>query len=308
MVIAKLAQHACLRGQYVITVMSMMGQQTSPVNQPGMAVELCDGAACRARATVGRDRCRVSPGLRLCPACADTLTGDLRIIPDLYEECGRVLGGSDRPREKTSGGAMPGLPFNATAAEVRSAILGVLASWSALVAEERRVQPPRRQPGPLAAFLARHIEWLAAHAAAADASHELASVARWAGRVAFRDSFSRVRIGPCVEAACPGELVAFLRPQDPASLAQIVCSAEAGHAWPGDQWLRLGLLMDKTVPAPTGGERWLSAADIARLWNIAPGSVYRMASEQRWRRRSTSGRTSYHAVDVGDSMARRVSR
>jgi hypothetical protein len=250
----------------------------------------------------------VRPGLRLCANCTDTLTADLRMLPGLYDECGRVLGGSDRPREKTSGGAMPGLPFNATAADVRSEILGILASWSALVAEERHMRPPGRQAGPLAAFLAGHAEWLAAHTAAAEASQELASVARWAGHVAFRDSFRRVRIGPCVEAACPGELVAFLRSPDPASLAQIVCSSDSGHAWPGDQWLRLGRLMDEAALATTAGERWLSAADISRLWNIAPGSVYRMASEQRWRRRSTSGRTFYHAADVGDSMARRMSR
>ncbi len=43
---------------------------------------------------------------------------------------------------------------------------------------------------------------------------------------------------------------------------------------------------------------WVSAGHIARLWRIPPGSVYRHAGEQRWRRRTRGGRTYYHGGDV----------
>ncbi|NDZ68021.1 helix-turn-helix domain-containing protein [Streptomyces cyaneofuscatus] len=42
----------------------------------------------------------------------------------------------------------------------------------------------------------------------------------------------------------------------------------------------------------------MTTADISTLWKIAPGSVYRMASEQGWRRRGHQGRTYYHEGDV----------
>ena len=200
---------------------------------------------------------------------------------------------------------MPGLPFNATAADVRSAMLGILVSWSALVVEERRVTAPRRDIGSLAAFLSRHADWLAAHAAASEVSQEMAAVVRWARKVAYSEFPRQVRVGKCTEAGCPGDLVAMLRPQSRASSARIVCGADPGHAWTGDQWLQLNRRIYQ-APTPAAalpaaaGERWLSVADICALRDIAPGSVYRLASERRWRRRRLSGRTYYAATDIGD--------
>ncbi|MCF3104177.1 hypothetical protein IPZ58_21665 [Streptomyces roseoverticillatus] len=53
------------------------------------------------------------------------------------------------------------------------------------------------------------------------------------------------------------------------------------------------------------GTRWISAADIARLWGIAPGSVYRHASQAQWRRQTRTGRTYYHEADVQRTLESR---
>lgn len=58
-------------------------------------------------------------------------------------------------------------------------------------------------------------------------------------------------------------------------------------------------------PAPT---RWLSAMDISRLWAIPSGTVYRLANEQGWRRRSRARRTYYQEVDVQHTFDQRESR
>ncbi|MBA6437044.1 hypothetical protein H3T12_21670 [Streptomyces sp. GMR22] len=43
---------------------------------------------------------------------------------------------------------------------------------------------------------------------------------------------------------------------------------------------------------------WLTAADISRLWGMAPGSVYRLANEGNWRRQRRGRKMYYHAGDV----------
>jgi hypothetical protein len=42
----------------------------------------------------------------------------------------------------------------------------------------------------------------------------------------------------------------------------------------------------------------LTAAEIASLWRIPRGSIYRYAHMHRWRRYTNAGRTYYHPDDV----------
>ncbi|MGH3720753.1 MAG: hypothetical protein ACRDRI_18290 [Pseudonocardiaceae bacterium] len=244
-------------------------------------------------------------GSRLCRACRDELATGLESLPGLYNECGRQLGGSDRPRGDTTGsGSMPGMPFNAAAADVRTRILSILGSWSGMVAEKRRVTAPERAVGELVTFLGRHVDWIAAHAAAAEATDEVAQLARAARRVAYPDPVRRVAIGGCVEVGCSGELVAFVHPQEPLLPAEIRCDVDPRHSWLEHHWMQLGHRMD-TVPSGATATRWFSAADISRLWGIPTGSVYRLASEQQWRRRNQARRTYYHEVDVLQAFGKR---
>jgi hypothetical protein len=252
----------------------------------------------------------VVAGLRLCRACRDELATGLESLPGLYSECGHRLGGSDRPRGNATGsGSMPGMPFNVAAADVRARILSVLASWSGMVVQERRVTAPERSVEALVTFLGRHVDWIAAHATATEATDEVAQLARAARRVAYPNPVRRVAIGGCVEVGCGGELVAFVHPQEPLLPAEIRCDADPCHSWLEHHWMQLNHRMGavSSIAAATA-TRWLSAADISRLWGIPPGSVYRLASEQRWRRRNQAHRTYYHEVDVLQAFGQRKPR
>lgn len=145
----------------------------------------CEGITCRRSEASGRPRGLAVAGTRLCSACVLRLTGGLTRLPSLYDECGLLLGGTDRPRERTSGGggSLRGLPFNTAAAEARSVILGVLRSWAGLVVGERIVAAPRDTVAGVVEFLIRHAGWLAAHEAAGELSEEVARAVRRAGYV-----------------------------------------------------------------------------------------------------------------------------
>ncbi|MER7406714.1 hypothetical protein ABT373_30655 [Streptomyces sp. NPDC000070] len=213
-------------------------------------------------------------------------------------------------RQRTSGGPLPGMPFNADAAEARAAIVTVLSSWAGLVAETRRVTPPERTIDELAGFLGRHAHWLAAHVAAADATTEFAALVRQAQRVLGTLASHRVKLGPCPEPSCPGTLNSPAWPAALDSAPSVRCSANPAHLWQGDDLLRLGRTRSPSDPhrpsSPT--TTWLTAADIAHLWSISPGSVYRLANERNWRRERRGARVSYHGKDVYDTMRTRHSR
>ncbi|HEY3896167.1 MAG TPA: hypothetical protein VGL88_12440 [Pseudonocardiaceae bacterium] len=179
-----------------------------------------------------------------------------------------------------------------------------------MVAEERRVTAPERSVAALVTFLGRHVDWIAAHVAAADATDEVAQLVRAARRVAYPNPVRRVVVGGCVEAGCDGELVALVYPQEPLLPAEIRCDVDPRHSWFERHWMHLSHRMDPAPSMDTTATttRWLSAADISRLWSIPAGSVYRLASEQRWRRRTQARRTYYHEADVLHAVGGRKPR
>jgi hypothetical protein len=90
---------------------------------------------------------------------------------------------------------------------------------------------------------------------------------------------------------------------DAARPAEVVCSADSVHNWPTEEWVRLSSHLSR--PAGTG-RRWLSPTEVARLWRVATGSVYRLASEHEWTRQSRGGRVYYSADDVQRTFTARV--
>jgi hypothetical protein len=275
---------------------------------------LCVGIHCQLRYEAGRSRHRVLADCLICLVCREKLTSGLSSLIGLYAECGRLLdatgGGPAALRAKVSGRLAPGLPFNARAAETRTEILDVLEAWSAMVVDERRVSPPRRGVVDLAEFLRRHVDWIAAHPAAADATDEVARLVRSARQVVDPVRVRRVPIGTCVERGCDGQLHAVVSLNESSAPAQISCDVESGHSWSEHQWYELSRLLARESSGGGGSgpqaPRWLSAADIARLWRIPSASVYRFASEQEWRRHKQAGRTFYHAGDVQDTLSQRA--
>ncbi|MEV7281114.1 hypothetical protein [Streptomyces sp. NPDC093111] len=297
---------------------------------------VCVGEDCRRSAVDGGGKRRVRPDLRLCPPCLGRLVAALEELPGLYAACERVLGGAGPARgsgeRRGTGGRPAGIPLNGPAAEVRSAIVATLGSWSGLVADERGFPAPRRTPVHLAAFLLRSAEWLAAHPAVADATRELDRLVGAARRVA-REPVRHLPVGPCVEPGCTGGLAVV------GGTRRILCDADPAHQWASHEWTRLRRAMpgqrvpaqgaarvpaqgtalgqaqsapqvpaQAAPPAPEPVERWLTARDIADLWGAPTGTVYRLASEQRWRRRNRCGRTYYAESDVHGSFSGRRPR
>ncbi|BFU42687.1 hypothetical protein [Krasilnikovia sp. MM14-A1004] len=279
----------------------------------------CAGIRCRARSRGGEPE-RVGAQSRLCSSCRSDAARDLRALPGLHEECALALSGSTERQVRTStGGAAPSMPFNANAAEARRTVVDVLGSWAAMVAEERRVRAPRPDPAGLAAFLGRHLDWLAAHPAAAEFSDEMARLVRTAHHAAYATASRQVGLGRCVEPGCAGELVATLRPGERSRPAEIVCRADPAHRWGDNQWLDLNRRMTARTPtsqtahlpneprtAPAQAARWFTVAEVAQLWRVASGTVYRLASEDRWQRRTRNGRAFYLESDVSRTFARRA--
>lgn len=276
----------------------------------------CQGEGCRRRTADGRSRRRTAEVGRLCRPCREHLDAGLAELAHLYEECGRMLAGAapGSLRERTTGGDLPGLPFNGAAADVRARMVSVLGSWSGLVAQERGFASPPRTVAALTAFLRRNGDWLAAHPAAAEATEETARLVRAGRRAAFPDRARSIRLGACPESGCSGSLTVAVRTTDRDtgrdSGQAVVCDADPAHRWTSDQWSELSDTMDSgragAAPAAAPTERWLTAADIARLWHTPTGTVYRLASEQRWRRRRRAGRTYYSETDVRTCFDRRA--
>ncbi|MFE1360982.1 MULTISPECIES: helix-turn-helix domain-containing protein [Streptomyces] len=259
----------------------------------------CEGAGCRRGAgALAPDL--AAPGSRLCPTCRLALHHDLRRLPALYEQCGELLTGTSRPLDRTSGGPLPGMPFNTAAADARSAIVGTLRGWAALTIDEGPTDRiPEDTPARLTVFLLRHADWLAAHPAAGELSAEAARCVRRARRVIDPGRRGGTRIGDCVMSGCSGTVVTLAESGAPGGALQVGCTADPAHRWSGREWLRRGRPDGARQPAAVS---WLTARDIALLWGIAPGSVYRRASEDRWRRSTRGGRTYYHRLDVEASL------
>ncbi|MFI2242281.1 hypothetical protein [Streptomyces chrestomyceticus] len=268
----------------------------------------CESAACAPHRHTPHQQQPAQPGSRLCRACLAHLLADLGRLPGLYETCGQLLGGHSpaATRERTSGGPLPGMPFNTTAADIRSAILGVLGSWARLVTEARAVTPPGRTARTLASFLAGHAEWLAAHPAAGDAAAEVAQLVRRAERLTV-PARRLITIGRCPEEGCPGLLRSAVDPEGPHAPSEVRCDADPAHRWTGDRWAQLSRRLRAGDPGRAGGATmtWLTAADISRLWGVALGSVYRLAGEGNWRRRRLGRRTYYHEGDVRQTCEKR---
>ncbi|MDT0344941.1 hypothetical protein [Streptomyces litchfieldiae] len=173
-------------------------------------------------------------------ACRDRLINDLLNLPALYGDCNRAAGPDVvRVIRKTPRKSATADSINPAAAEIRSAIRTVLASWAGLVADERRLEPPDRDISALARFLSRHVDWLIRHPAAGDAAEEIRNLTRTARNVAYPHNVRRVPIGYCPDGDCDGELVALIRPRGDLLPSEIVCTVSPGHSWPATWWTRL---------------------------------------------------------------------
>jgi hypothetical protein len=206
---------------------------------------LCRAASCRSarNGSTGEGSGGADGGRFLCMACQDRLVNNLLSLPALYSDCDR--GASAKvvrairkvPRKSATTDSM-----NPAAAEIRSAILTVLASWAGLVAVERRLEPPARDLPALARFLCGHVGWLTRHPAAGDMADEVQDLTRAARNIAYSNSIRQVHIGYCPDGDCDGDLVALIRPHGDLP-SEIICTISPGHSWPVTWWTKLARQM-----------------------------------------------------------------
>lgn len=267
------------------------------------AVRLCRGEGCRRRHAAGKAPHLTEARNTLCSSCRGTLEEDLDQMPHLYRACEEVLGGRTIPggiRERSSAGAAtPGIPFNAAAADARTAMLSGLASWASLTADGRGTRSPQRSVEQLSAFLLRHLDWLCSHDSAKDLSAEAAELVRQAQRAAGPAYHRQKTVGTCPESGCTGVLKALLLPNSSVRSAQFRCNADAAHQWTGHELASLGQRMRRAQKASSGASTvWLAPSDIAVMWNMSTGRVYQLAHGRKWRRQTRHGRVFYHEEDV----------
>lgn len=219
------------------------------------AINTCAVAGCGVDGDAVAGRWSGTADQRLCFGCRDRFRADLLALPALYEECGhRLTGAGGRPLERVSGGLPGGISLDDSAASTRAQMRSVLASWAGLVVQQRAVSgPDRREVALLVAFLARHVDWLAEHPAAADAAEEIGRLARL-GRAAARIGGPRsLMLGRCDEPGCDQPVHAELNPDR--RPPRVSCAAS--HVWPPHKWLqlrrRMRLRPDEPIPdAPIG--------------------------------------------------------
>ncbi|QNP67897.1 hypothetical protein [Streptomyces genisteinicus] len=207
-----------------------------------MAIQsLCEAGHCRRDRRSGEFQPRTAaPGQRLCQVCRDRLRDDLGSLPALYEDCGEVLSPA-RPgitERVSSGRARQGIRLNEAALQARGDMIPVLASWAGTVIAERRVGgPSRREAGPLAAFLARHVDWLAAHPAAGECAAEVRRAVNVARSALEPRPAVPQELGPCPVGDCPERVLTV---RGPGQTHAVRCTA--GHVLPPDRWLLLSSL------------------------------------------------------------------
>jgi hypothetical protein len=236
----------------------------------------------------------------LCVPCQERLDRQLALLPRVYGELEVALVPAPDSGDRVTGTARPGIPLNGPAVEARADIRGTLASWADLLVEGRTVRLPLRTVPALAAFLRRHLGWLAVHPAAEDAAAEIDAVLRRSLRIARPRHERRIPVGPCIAAACRGRLTAVARDPDSAQPSAVECDTDPTHTWPPERWRALY----RGLPALPSGLSGLSAKQIAMAWRIPAGTVHWLAAEHHWRR-SADGRHVYYAQeDVLDTLGR----
>jgi hypothetical protein len=174
---------------------------------------------------------------RRTPGCGlrDRVRRDLAELPKLFDRCESLLVSFPRAfAPRVAGGGTSGLVLDERVTDARRDIVAVLASWSGLVADERRVRRPGRDAAELSAFLAVHLDWLLAHPAGPCFAEEVLAVASTAREVSRSGPGPAVELGRCVEEGCDHPMVAT---RGTSSDFEVRCAA--GHSWRPRQWLSL---------------------------------------------------------------------
>ncbi|MFI9406974.1 hypothetical protein [Nocardia sp. NPDC052316] len=167
-----------------------------------------------------------------CASCENDARARLSALPALYAECLESMAGTARRlavMERVSGSHRIGTALNPELVVARSAIHDVLASWVALVVDERPVAAPARtEVAEAAQFLTVHWPWLRRHPGIADFMEEMDGLVRAALSALDRDRATPRRL--CAEPGCTAPVTISIAAQAGTTPA-IACCAR-GHRLP----------------------------------------------------------------------------
>lgn len=215
-------------------------------------------------------------GLRLCHGHRTELERRITELPNHHDDLNRPKnGGGPKITHKTD----PGIHIDETAADLRTQIQHDLLWWCIYVADQRGLnQPTRADPHTTAAWLTRHLDWLAADQPAAE---ELLPVLReLTGRaIGITDiPARRVHLGEqCLThddgERCPGEIVIVIR---------------------GDEWVaRCPACMVDQDPTPylrhAQDGQWITADGVIRLAALSGVTADRDVVRQWKHRKKITG-------------------
>lgn len=235
----------------------------------------------------------------LCLPCQERLDRQLALLPRVYGELEAALVPAVDGGDRVTAGGRPGIPLNGPAVDARADIRGTLASWADLIVEGRTVRLPLRTVPALAAFLRRHLAWLAVHPAAEDAAAEVDALVRRCMKIARPRLERRIPVGPCIVQSCVGRLTAVVREPGSTLPPAVECDTDRAHVWPPERWRALyrGRAGDGVPPG-------LSAREISSAWRIPAGTVYWLANEHQWRRKRDGRQVFYAQEDVLRTLGR----
>lgn len=203
----------------------------------GVHLVTCEGEPC-----TGCWPRRAADGLRLCWLHRDQLARNALRAGVVHAELVLQLdpSGTGGQGVVVGGTRDIGIDLNPRAVEARDRIVGVLASWAEMIADERGFARPSRHPVQTAGFVADNATWLAAHVTAGDAFDELRELAYGEPYRVACPSGTRVRyVGPCPHGGCSGEVQAFLRLTSALTPSEVRCGDNKAHAWLPSQYLSL---------------------------------------------------------------------
>lgn len=242
-------------------------------------------------------------GSGLCPPCRRRVRAELVDLPRLYLETEHRLGSPYRMGvERVSGSKTVGIVLSDSVMETREQVVSGLASWAALVADQRALTPPHREIRELAAFLLRNLDWLARHEAVGDLTAELTELTVAARIAAYRESSRHFRLGPCAHHSCEQPVLATVTATESTDDCLVACLA--GHEWPMHRWIELNLetrdappssdAARETAPdAKDGPPRTLPTPMAAAAVGVPQATVRKWASRGKLTRHGSPTRPEY---------------
>jgi hypothetical protein len=174
----------------------------------------------------------------VCSTCFKEIGADLARIPRLYAETEHALAPSTmRSLIRVSGSrhSTP-MPVRERVVQARATLRSTLSSWSALVADERRVAGPRPDIREMVPFLQLHLAWLVRHPALPDLVRELREALRLTGRSLQAGQSRQVQVSGCPEDGCSGSLVAHMNSGSSGPPSEIRCDNDPSHRWAPREW------------------------------------------------------------------------